>query len=82
MSELGEWKTDGWWRVLGPDGALWCETSVESEARDSMRSGDSLEQRETITFARWQQRYVKSPAHKLSCPARQRNVACTCGVGG
>lgn len=81
MTELGEWQPDGWWRVLGPDGALWCETSDEQEARGSMRPGDSLEQHEQIVFARWQQRYVNPPAHKLSCPARVRDVACTCGVG-
>lgn len=92
MTELGEWQPDGWWRVLGPDGELWCETSDEKEARDSMRPGDSLEQHEKIVFARWQQRYVKPPSlamspnagmtsrHVFSCPARQRDVPCTCGA--
>jgi hypothetical protein len=32
-----------WWRVLGPEGELWCETSSEKEARDRMRPGDELE---------------------------------------
>ena len=32
-----------WWRVIEPDGSLWCETSSEKEARDSMRPGDRLE---------------------------------------
>jgi hypothetical protein len=32
-----------WWKVTGPDGRLWCETSNEQEARDSMREGDKLE---------------------------------------
>ena len=32
-----------WWRVIEPDGNLWCETSSEKEARDSMRPGDRLE---------------------------------------
>ena len=32
-----------WWRVIAPDGSLWCETSSEDEARDSMRPGDRLE---------------------------------------
>lgn len=31
-----------WWKVLGPKGELWCETSNEKEARDSMREGDTL----------------------------------------
>lgn len=31
-----------WWRVLDPKGEIWCETSNEREARDSMRAGDTL----------------------------------------
>jgi hypothetical protein len=31
-----------WWRVVAPDGSIWCETSVESEAREAMRPGDYL----------------------------------------
>lgn len=31
-----------WWRVLDPDGSVWCETSDEREARESMRPGDAL----------------------------------------
>jgi hypothetical protein len=31
-----------WWRVLGMDGDLWCETSDEDEARECMRPGDTL----------------------------------------
>lgn len=31
-----------WWRVRGPDGKIWCETSDEEEARESMRPGDTL----------------------------------------
>jgi hypothetical protein len=32
-----------WWRVLDPNGELWCETSSEKEARAAMRPGDKLE---------------------------------------
>ena len=32
-----------WWRVIAPDGSLWCETSSEDEAREEMRPGDRLE---------------------------------------
>lgn len=32
-----------WWRVLGPEGELWCETSDEAEARGNVRPGDRLE---------------------------------------
>lgn len=31
-----------WWQVIAPDGSLWCETSVEAEARDRIRPGDTL----------------------------------------
>jgi len=93
---LGEWTATGWWRVIAPDGSLWCETSDEQEARKSMRPGDALEQNEEIKFSRWQNRYVKpgdalqriasSPnagmtsPHKFDCPARQRDVVCMCGA--
>lgn len=33
----------GWWRVISPDGSLWCETSDEHEARDSMQPDDILQ---------------------------------------
>lgn len=32
-----------WWRVVGPDGGVWCETSSESEARQKSRPGDALQ---------------------------------------
>lgn len=37
------WEAGRWWRVLGPDGKLWNETSSEEEARESMRPGDRLQ---------------------------------------
>lgn len=30
-----EWKPGRWWRVTDADGDIWCETSVEDEARDA-----------------------------------------------
>lgn len=36
------WMMGRWWRVVAPDGSLWCETSNEQEARRSMREGDRL----------------------------------------
>jgi hypothetical protein len=36
------WERGRWWRVLAPDGSLWCETSNEREARERMRPGDTL----------------------------------------
>lgn len=39
----GEWQEGRWWRVTAPDGSLWCETSCESEAREAVRKGDTLE---------------------------------------
>lgn len=37
------WEPSRWWRVIAPDGSLWCETSSESEARDNVRLGDTLQ---------------------------------------
>jgi len=39
----GDWVATRWWRVIDPDGKLWCETSDEKEARDRMRPGDTLQ---------------------------------------
>lgn len=40
--EIGEWVRGRWWRVVAPDGSLWCETSSEKEARENMRPDDTL----------------------------------------
>ena len=37
------WEPGRWWRVIGPEGELWCETSNEEEAREAARPGDRLE---------------------------------------
>lgn len=39
----GDWAPGRWWRVIAPDGSLWCETSNEQEARAAVRDGDVLE---------------------------------------
>jgi hypothetical protein len=39
----GEWYRTRWWRVIDPDGELWCETSDGEEALASMREGDTLQ---------------------------------------
>jgi len=31
-----------WWRVVGADGELWCETTSVKQALSSMRTGDKL----------------------------------------
>jgi hypothetical protein len=37
------WEKGRWWRVVDPEGRLWCETSNEQEARRAVRPGDSLQ---------------------------------------
>ena len=38
-----EWKADRWWRAIGPDGSVWCESSNEAEVRDRARPGDTIQ---------------------------------------
>lgn len=42
-----------WWRVLDEDGYLWCETSVEGEARASMLAGHVLQRLHQRTEYEW-----------------------------
>lgn len=42
-----------WWRVIAPDGTLWCETSDEREACKHVRPGDVLERLWTLTLEEW-----------------------------
>jgi hypothetical protein len=54
LVQAGEEMEPGrWWRVLGPDDALWCETSEESEAREAMRPGDRLQRIYQVTYREW-----------------------------
>lgn len=48
-----EWKPDRWWRVVSPNGTVWCETSSEEEARSRMRPGDTLLRLFIRTEERW-----------------------------
>ena len=49
------WTPGRWWRVLGPEGKVWCETSVEKEARARMRPGDKLERLMVLNKSRWEE---------------------------
>jgi len=40
---MTDWEPGRWWRVVAPDGSLWCETSDEDEARAAVRPGDELQ---------------------------------------
>lgn len=51
-----------WWRVLGPDGNVWCETSSQKEAVDSMRPGDKLFRLHTRTEEKWVEQPYRIPA--------------------
>jgi hypothetical protein len=37
------WQPTRWWRAIGADGGLWCESSVEQEVREAARPGDRVE---------------------------------------
>lgn len=49
------WEPGRWWRVVAPDGQLWCETSDEAEARGSVRPGDTLERLWRCVEEQWRQ---------------------------
>jgi hypothetical protein len=52
---MSEWKPGRWWRVIGPDGEWWCETSDETEARAAVRPGDTLFHQYVRTEAEWRE---------------------------
>jgi hypothetical protein len=39
----GEWYRTRWYRVVGPDGELWMESSDPDECQEAMRPGDTLQ---------------------------------------
>ena len=49
------WEPGRWWRVTAPDGSLWCETSNEREARDSVRPGDTLSRQFVYQDSEWRE---------------------------
>lgn len=52
------WKPTGWWRVIAPDGSLWCESSDEEENRRVMRPGDKLQRH----IRKIEEKWVDAPA--------------------
>ena len=42
-----------WWRVIGRDGSIWCETSHYSEALRAMRHGDRLQRLWELRREEW-----------------------------
>lgn len=44
-----------WWRVVAPDGSLWCESSSEQENRDAMRPGDKLYRIWRVELTEWRE---------------------------
>lgn len=50
---MTEMQPGRWWRVIAPDGSLWCETSDEDEARTNTRPGDTLQRLWTHTENEW-----------------------------
>lgn len=40
---MSEWIPTPWWRAVGPDNLLWCESSDEEEVRRMARPGDRIE---------------------------------------
>lgn len=48
-----EWSPTRWWRAIGPDGELWCESSDEQEVRDRARPGDRIEHLWSRTEREW-----------------------------
>ena len=50
---MDDFKPTKWWHVLDSEGGLWCETSNETEARESMRPGDELYRFYQRTESKW-----------------------------
>jgi hypothetical protein len=42
VGSAGDWEPARWWRVVTESGAVWCETSSESEARAELWPGYTL----------------------------------------
>lgn len=49
----GNFKATRWWRIIDSNGELWCETSSQQEAEDSVRPGDTLQRLYERTEQRW-----------------------------
>lgn len=51
---LGPWQPTGWWRAIGPDGTLWCESSSESEVRQLARIEDKIQRHMRRVEEKWE----------------------------
>jgi hypothetical protein len=47
------WGPTRWWRAVGPDGELWCESSDEDEVREHARPGDQIQHLWRRVEERW-----------------------------
>jgi len=56
--EADEFQAGRWWKVLGPDGELWCETSNEREAREALRPGDKLHRLYEAEKSEWREEVI------------------------
>jgi hypothetical protein len=52
-SMVNEWVPTRWWRAVGPDGKLWCESSDEAEVRERSRPTDTIERLWQQTRYEW-----------------------------
>jgi len=43
----------GWWRAIGPDGSLWCESSDSAEFLTMVRPGDRVQRQYVSTTYIW-----------------------------
>lgn len=48
------WEPTGWWRAVGPDGKVWCESSIESEVRQRRRDTDTIQRQTSRAEERWE----------------------------
>lgn len=44
-----------WWRVIDPEGKLWCETSSKREAHQHARRGDRIERLWSAEMFQWRE---------------------------
>jgi hypothetical protein len=55
VNDAPDYRPSRWWRVIAPDGSVWCETSDEAEARESKRPDDRLYRLYMRTATEWVQ---------------------------
>lgn len=52
--KIENYSPTGWWRVVGPDGELWAESSDEVEIRQRIRPGDIIQRHMRHVKERWE----------------------------